>query len=80
MAMRAYVLAETGVGKTKDVLNALSGIPGIKSADACTGPYDVIFILEADDFEGIGNLVTQLRAHAAGGIIRTTTCLVVELS
>ena len=79
MTVRAYVLIETAVGKTKDVLKALVGAPGLKWVDAVTGPYDVIAIIEGDDLNAVGNLVTQ-RVHAAGGIVRTTTCLAVDLS
>lgn len=79
MTVRAYVLIETGVGKTKEVLKALRDAPGLKSVDAVTGPYDVIAVVEGEDLNAVGNLVTQ-RVHAAGGIVRTTTCLAVELT
>ncbi len=79
MTVRAYVLIETAVGKTKEVIKVLSGSPGLKSVDAVTGPYDVIAVLEGDDLNAVGNLVTQ-RVHSADGIVRTTTCLAVELT
>lgn len=81
MTVRAYVLIETAVGKTKQVLEALKALrlAGVKSVDAVTGPYNVIAVVEGEDLNAVGNLVTQ-RVHATGGIVRTTTCLAVELS
>lgn len=78
MATRAYVLIETAVGKTKDVVNTLKGAKGITSVDAVTGPYDIITMLEAETLNAIGDLVTR-KVHAASGVTRTTTCMVVEL-
>ncbi|GAI12853.1 unnamed protein product, partial [marine sediment metagenome] len=42
MAVKAFVLIEIGVGKTKNVVTALGKVEGVKSADAVTGPYDII--------------------------------------
>lgn len=77
MTTKAYVLIETGVGKTKDVVTALRALKGMKSVDAVTGPYDVIAVVEAADLNTIGELITS-RVHAVGGIGRTVTCLAVE--
>lgn len=79
MTVRIYVLIETAVGKTKEVLKALGGAPGLKSVDAVTGPYDVIAVFEGKDLDEAGNLVTQ-RVLSINGIVRTTTCLAVKLS
>ncbi len=76
MATKAFVLIETAVGKTKDVVQALEGTPGIRSVDIVTGPYDIIAIVEADDLGSVGNMVTS-NVHAIGGIQRTVTCLAV---
>lgn len=78
MTVRAYVLIETAVGKTKDVVKALEGVPGVNLADAVTGSYDAIAVLEGKDLNAVGNLVAQ-RIHGTDGVVRTTTCLAVEL-
>ncbi len=44
---RAYVLIETAVGRPSGITAALRGIPGLAPVDVVTGPYDVIFALEA---------------------------------
>lgn len=74
MSTKAFVLIETAVGKTKDVVDAISGLPGTKSVEAVTGPYDVIAVVEGADLATVGNLVTQ-NIHTAEGVIRTVTCL-----
>lgn len=79
MATTAFVLIETAVGKTKDVVKGLRGVGGMKSVDAVTGPYDVIAVVEASNLTAVGDLVTK-SVHATGGIIRTVTCLAIELS
>ncbi len=73
---KAFVLIETAVGKTHDVVSALQGVAGISSVDVVTGPYDIITILEADDLGSIGDLVTG-HVHTISGIVRTVTCLAV---
>ncbi|MBI4301775.1 MAG: Lrp/AsnC ligand binding domain-containing protein [Chloroflexi bacterium] len=78
MTTRAYVLIETNVGKTREVATALQGLGGIKTVDAVTGPYDVIAVVEADDLNIVGDLVTK-KIHTIGGITRTVTCLSVGI-
>jgi DNA-binding Lrp family transcriptional regulator len=80
MAAKAYVLIETAVGKTKEVVAALQAqkLKEIKSVDLVTGPYDIIAVVEHDDFNAIGNLVTE-KIHPVPGIARTVTCLSIRV-
>jgi DNA-binding Lrp family transcriptional regulator len=73
---KAFILIETVVGRTKEVVAGLSDLQGIKSVDTVTGPYDVIAIIEADTLNEIGDIVTQ-KIHPIAGISRTVTCLAV---
>ena len=73
---KAFVLIETAVGKTKEVVASLKQVKGIKSVDTVTGPYDVIAVIEADTLSDIGDLITG-KIHAINGISRTVTCLTV---
>jgi DNA-binding Lrp family transcriptional regulator len=73
---KAFILIETVVGRTKEVVAGLSGLEGVKSVDTVTGPYDVIAIIEADSLNEIGDIVTQ-KIHPVVGISRTVTCLAV---
>lgn len=79
MTARAFVLIETAVGKTKGVFTSLQKLEGIKSVDAVTGPYDIIAVVEQEDLNTIGELVTS-KIHPVSGITRTVTCLSIRLS
>ncbi|MDO8491871.1 MAG: Lrp/AsnC ligand binding domain-containing protein [Dehalococcoidia bacterium] len=79
MAARAFVLIETSVGKTSDVLKAIEGFDGVKSVDAVTGPYDIIAVLDCPDLQAIGDLLTK-HVHKIAGITRTVTCLCIKVS
>ena len=46
MTAKAFVLIETKVGNSKNVVNKLKELAGVKSTDAVTGPYDVIAVVE----------------------------------
>lgn len=78
MATKAFVLIETSVGKTKDVVQALRRLKGVISVDGVTGPYDVVVVVEGPDLSAVGNLVTK-EIHPIPGITRTITCLAIEL-
>jgi len=79
MAAKAFVLIETAVGKTKDVIAILNRTQGIKSVDAVTGPYDIIAVVEEDDLNAVGNMVTT-KVHPIDGVTRTVTCLAIRVS
>ena len=73
---KVYVLIQTAVGKNRDVITVMKGLPGMISADIVTGPYDIIAMLEAKSLSDIGELITG-KIHPIPGITRTVTCLVV---
>lgn len=77
MAAKAFILIETSVGKTKDVVNTLQNLKGVKSVDTVTGPYDIIAIIEADSLNDVGEIVTG-KIHPINGISRTVTCLAIK--
>ena len=74
MATKAYVLIEKAVSKTKDVLRSLRQVKGLRDADAVTGEYDIVAVIEAENLNSIGELVTG-NIHTIGGIQRTKTYL-----
>jgi DNA-binding Lrp family transcriptional regulator len=75
-ATKAFVLIETAVGKTKDVVGELRRVDAVTSVDVVTGPYDIIAVVEAGDLASVGDTVTG-NVHTIGGIVRTVTCLAV---
>lgn len=83
MAMRAYVLIESAVGKAKAVGEGVKKLnlseARVISVDAVTGPFDVIALLESDDLDKLGRAITD-GIQQVDGVQRTQTCLVVKLS
>ncbi len=77
MAAKAFILIETVVGKSREVVAALRQLEGVKSVDTVTGPYDVIAIIERETLSDIGDLVTG-KIHPIAGISRTVTCLAIQ--
>jgi DNA-binding Lrp family transcriptional regulator len=78
MAVAAYVLIQTDVGKAAGVATQLRGVAGVVVADDVTGPYDVIARVEADSIDELGRLVVR-HVQSIEGLTRTLTCPVVNL-
>jgi len=78
MAVTAYLLIETEVGKAAHVVEAIRGIEGVVSADNVTGRHDAIVMIEADSIDDLGKAVVS-KIQAVDGITRTLTCPVVHL-
>jgi DNA-binding Lrp family transcriptional regulator len=78
MAVSAYILIQTEVGKAAQVAQEVDGIDGIVSAEDVTGPYDVIARAEAATVDELGKMVVS-RVQMIDGITRTLTCPVVNL-
>ncbi|MGH2737361.1 MAG: Lrp/AsnC ligand binding domain-containing protein [Actinomycetota bacterium] len=75
--MEAYVLVQTKVGVIGDVAGEIAAIKGVLSAEAITGPYDVIARAEAPSLDDLGRLVIQ-RIQSVAGVSRTLTCPVLH--
>ena len=78
MAVTAYVLIQTEVAKAASVATEVAKLPGIVSAEAVTGVYDVIVRAEAEDLDTLGKTVAS-KVGLIEGITRTLTCTVVHL-
>jgi DNA-binding Lrp family transcriptional regulator len=78
MAVHAYVLIQTEVGKAASVALQIGQIAGVVLAEDVTGPYDVIARVEADSIDELGRLVVS-HVQLIEGITRTLTCPVVNL-
>ena len=79
MTTKAYLLIETQVGKSKKVVEDIRRLKGVISVDIVTGPYDAIAVLETENLNAIGELITS-KVHPISGISRTVTCLAVKSS
>lgn len=78
MAVQAYVLIQTEVGKATEAVRAIRAVPGVTTAEDVTGPYDIIVRAEASDMDELGRLVVA-QIQLAPGITRTLTCPIVNL-
>ena len=78
MAVNAYILIQTEVGKAAAVAQEILQLKGVTNAEDVTGPYDVIVRAEARTVDELGKLVVA-RVQAVPGITRTLTCTVVHL-
>ncbi len=76
MEAKAYILIEAESGRVAEVLTALRAIEGMTTADAVTGPYDIIATLQTPDPRNIGRLVMN-EVQGVEGIKRTVTCIVI---
>jgi DNA-binding Lrp family transcriptional regulator len=78
VSTQAFVLIDVMVGKTQEILKALVGVKGVKSAHAVTGPHDIIALVEGENLKSLGDVVlSQIRG--VKGVIRTLTCMVIEI-
>jgi DNA-binding Lrp family transcriptional regulator len=76
--MFAYILIQVEVGKSSDVSREVGGLRGIVSADAVTGPYDVIAKADAQSLDELGKLVVAM-IQSVPGVTRTLTCPVIRI-
>ncbi len=78
MAIKAYVLINTQIGKTTDVVKELQKMPEVKHIDVIMGPYDIIALVEADSHDSLSQMVMK-KLQAIDAIKHTMTCTVVKL-
>lgn len=78
MAVSAYILIQTEVGRAAQVASQIGGLAGVVAADDVTGPYDVIARAESGNLDDLGKMVVS-RVQMIDGITRTLTCTVVHL-
>jgi len=78
MAVTAWVLIQTEIGKARAVADAIVAIryPGLRvlAADTVTGPHDVISHVEATDLETF-NTGVEATVDAIPGVEHRVTCV-----
>ena len=74
MATKAYILLKTKVGSSRAVVDQLRSMEGVVEADAVTGDYDAIAVVNGRDLNAVGDLVHN-HIHAIDGMDRTMTCI-----
>jgi DNA-binding Lrp family transcriptional regulator len=64
-------------GSVPEVVGNLRRLSGVVEANMTFGPYDVVAVIQARDFNGLGPLIAS-EIQPIPGVIDTLTCLVVE--
>ena len=77
MPISAYVFIECTAGAARDVAKEAAKIQGVKRANATTGPYDVIVLVEAPDINILGDFVVT-KIYELCEVIRTQTNVIID--
>lgn len=78
MALKAYILINTQIGKTSEVAKTLQEMPEVKRLDIIMGPYDIIAEVETEDHTALSEVVLK-RLQNIDYIQHTMTCPVVQI-
>ena len=76
--MKAYILINTQIGKTTEVVKELSKMEEVKKLDIIMGPYDIIAEVETKDHDTLSQIVIN-RMQKIDAINHTMTCTVVNM-
>ena len=75
--VKAYILIEMTAGRSRELVEALSGREEILEVDRVTGPYDVVAVLQAESLNQVSDIVYG-HIHSLPGVVRTNTCVSLE--
>ncbi len=78
MALKAYILINTQIGKTAEVAREIQKMPEVKHLDIIMGPYDIIAEVETKDHDTLSEIVLK-KLQSIQYIQHTMTCPVVKL-
>jgi DNA-binding Lrp family transcriptional regulator len=76
MVVKAFVLVQAQLGRSRSVARAVEKVKGVKMVFAVTGVYDVIAYLEMRDMTTLSELVIK-KIQSVKGVERTHTAIVV---
>ncbi|NPA13056.1 MAG: Lrp/AsnC family transcriptional regulator [Aquificae bacterium] len=74
----AYVLIEAEASSIPLIMEELSKIENVRSADVVTGLFDIIVFIEGEDQHEIGKIVVK-EISPIKGVKKATTCIVVKI-
>lgn len=76
--MKAYILVNVRIGQIKEVVKHLRSIDHVTEATMTFGPYDAVAIVEFNNLNELGSLISNA-IHPIPGVIETLTCLAAEI-
>ncbi|MDI6840903.1 MAG: Lrp/AsnC ligand binding domain-containing protein [bacterium] len=77
MIATAYVLIKAEAGKGKKVYDELLKLKSVQHVDAVTGPFDLIVLIQAADFNEVGRIVFD-KLQKIKGVEEIITCNVLS--
>jgi len=75
--MKGYVFVTAAPGRSTEVVNALRGINGVRSADICWGLPDTVALVEAADGPSLQDVVLY-EIQKTAGVTQTDTHIIFE--
>jgi DNA-binding Lrp family transcriptional regulator len=75
--MKAFVLVNTRTGEIRDVVRQLARVEGAVEAHMTFGPYDAIAIIQANDINHLGKILSN-SIQPIPGVTHTLTLLAVD--
>lgn len=76
--LKVFILVNTRIGEAASVAKVLREVPGVISADAAIGLYDVIVEAKVEDAKALGKLVA-FDIQCTPGVTSTLSCLVMDI-
>jgi DNA-binding Lrp family transcriptional regulator len=76
MVVKAFVLVQAELGRSRSVARAIAKVRGVRMVHAVTGLYDVIAYLEMKDMTTLSEMVIR-KIQSVKGVERTHTAIVV---
>lgn len=77
MGVEAYIFLECKQGTVMEVCEQLCKTPGVRSARAVTGRYDIIAVIEGANFSDLSKVVMG-RIQDIEGIKKSVTNVIIE--
>ena len=74
--MQTLILVHAILGSANDVARRIAELPDIESAEAVSGPYDVIVRADSASLEIVVHAIVP-KIRAIRGVTRTVTCPVI---
>ncbi len=77
--VKAYVLMNVKSGKAGEVLRKMREMPSVKQCHIVSGPYDIIGLVETEDFNSLGDFVVN-HLQKMEEVESTVTCPIFTLN
>jgi DNA-binding Lrp family transcriptional regulator len=78
MSATAYILISCKAGTSKQIKEIISVIDGVETVDAVAGPYDLITIIQTEDYNSLAKIVMD-EIQSIDGVEKTITCNVIKV-